>query len=138
MKTITLATLDMSERLFELARKCNATKTQKNKLNWNKQMITDFINSPNSFVLVCIKWNKIVGAIFCLKSQEFNKLHIENIFVDKDSRNNGIAEALINSATLEAKKDGKKYVCVLDSALNNYFEKLGFEVGKIFCWQQII
>ena len=128
------ATPDMAENVYNLANDCGALSTQNGKMQWSKQMLDSFISNPDSFVLCYMSEDKIAGVIICMYSPDFFKLHIENLFVSPENRNKNIGENLVNNAIDFAKKKGAKYVCSLNSNLDGYFEKLGFNRGNIFNW----
>ena len=137
MSNILIATPQMAEEIFNLAEQSNATSTQNNKVYWSKQMLDSFISNKDSFVLVYRDEDNLSGAIVCMYSPEFNKLHIENLFVKPDKRGNNIGESLVNETLRYAKQKGAKYVCALNSQINEYLNKLGFEQGSIFCWYNL-
>jgi len=99
-------TLDDLDRVFELL---NVLYENKLKYEKFKEIYKLKLNDENSYYIVAIEENKIIGI---LTSELQVKLHrakkqsfIEDLIVDKDYRNKGIGKALLQNAVEYAKNN---------------------------------
>lgn len=104
-------TLDDLDRVFELL---NVLYENKLKYEKFKEIYKLKLNDENSYYIVAIEENKIIGI---LTSELQVKLHrtkkqsfIEDLIVDKDYRNKGIGKALLHNAVEYAKNNNCEVV----------------------------
>lgn len=96
--------------------------------NWNIEEFNSIINNDNTYLILCLNKDIIIGFIFF--SNLFEEMEILNISVDTYFRKQGIGNKLIEKA-IEFSKTNNCTKCLLEvNSLNinaiNLYTKLGF------------
>lgn len=94
---------------------------------WNPSMLESEINNPNSYCFVAKDDEKIVG--FFTLWESVDDIHLTNIVVKKDLRNNGIATIMLKYAIDFVRKSGKSSLTLEVNENNIYAKKLYLKSG---------
>lgn len=103
---------------------------------WPKHILHNIIDSKTDLLLIAEEKDEIVGFIIVNASPIFKKAIVENIFVSPQSREQGVAKKLLDSAMETITLMGYEYVCALmsDDRAISFYESNGFKKGRNFTW----
>jgi len=103
---------------------------------WTKDQIVKIIDSND--ILLVAGDDRVIGFVICFVNNSVGKAVIENIFVDKDYRSQGIASDLMSKILVILKERNCGYISALIKEDNNLplrmFDDLGFNKGYKFYW----
>ncbi len=105
---------------------------------WPETVLKASIGKKEVVILVAIQGDDIVGFIIANCNLPLSKVLIENIYVPRAMRQQGIGTRLVVEVLDRAKTGGFQFISVLTppsdiSAIKTY-EKAGFAKGETFLW----
>jgi predicted GNAT family acetyltransferase len=123
---IIIATKEYSKDLENLSRL--ASKERKGWTFQNKKQFERIINSKNEGCCITILDSSVVGYLVYKYDKKEKRFWIEQVFVKKGFRNNGVAESLIDHVVKTWKKVKHVQIVLLSGDRNlKIFNKIGFE-----------
>lgn len=105
---------------------------------WPRDILSGAVNSDDTIVLVAELDKQVVGFIIANLSVSLRKAIIENIYVNVESRSQGIGDMLISSFLDMLGGTTVEYVIALvpldAGQATKLYESAGFEKGETFLW----
>ena len=104
---------------------------------WTIEQLNRWIESDSGVCLLAEEDGKIIGFNLCSMHIPTGKAYWENLWVNKDFRGKGIAEALVKEMEAELKRLSVVYISCfskVDDVQRKFFEKTGFKIQSSGCW----
>jgi ribosomal protein S18 acetylase RimI-like enzyme len=105
---------------------------------WTKKQISNWLNSKDDVLIVAKNEGKIVGFILAIFHKPTGKAVIENLWVDKIQRKNGLGTRLLDTCVKELHTKGSIYINALvnmnNKPIRDFLTKNGFDKGYAFYW----
>lgn len=124
--------------IVRIARKSAELSVRKGEDFWNVKELSRWIKDENNVCLVATENDVIIGFITCLSNKSAHIASIENLYVKRLHRKQGIGKQLLESCIKRLKKKGARYIFTLVKTKNTdarkFFEKNGFKTGYEFVW----
>jgi GNAT superfamily N-acetyltransferase len=109
---------------------------------WSEEELSAWLSHPNDFCVGVYSGDHLVGYSLSHWHQETNKVHIENVFVKKHFRRQGVATLLMNATRdfYRARTDNRIRLAGVirsdNASAQLFFEQDGFNKGLEMIWYQ--
>lgn len=137
MKIRPMGKKDLNEIVI-IAQKSSQLSVRKGEAFWNIKELSRWIKDDNNVCLVATKNDTVIGFVTSLFNKSARISSIENLYVKKIYRGQGIGKQLLESCVERLKKRGARYIFTLVKINNNdaikFFKKNGFKRGYEFVW----
>lgn len=105
---------------------------------WPEELLAQAVTSPDVLILVAEENEIIFGFILTNYSHGLKKAIIENVYVHRDKRGQGISDKLLHQAIKLLHEKGCEYLATLvppdaQGAIDLYTRN-GFHLGERFIW----
>lgn len=106
---------------------------------WPEESLRKWIDNDDDIILVAEKDNNIIGFILSHMHKPTGKVEIENIYVKKDYRREGIGRSLQEELLSRYKKKKESVFAVglvlkNNKKMHNFKEDMNFERGENLVW----
>lgn len=110
---------------------------------WPRDVLDRIIKSENNPLIIAEDNNEICGFIISNYNPTFKKAIIENVYVIKERRGEGIADKLLNQLITELKALGCEYVVSLIETETSdnpveFYKRNGFSRGIDCVWMDLV
>lgn len=105
---------------------------------WPKERLYKWVNEENDVLLIAEDEDRIVGYFLSHLHQPTGIAYIENLYVAKTYRRQGIGTTLMKNGLKRLSENGCRYVAALtkpsNTTMQSLLERDGFNRGETFIW----
>lgn len=105
---------------------------------WTEEQLRSWIQDGNDVLLVAEKGSKVIGYFMSCLHKPTKKATIENLYVDKKYRREGIATSLLKKGLEQLKNRGVEDIVALieedNVSIKELLKNYGFNKGPEFIW----
>jgi len=125
--------------IYELGSNTNDFETAENVVGFcPKSVLKNCVHKNDVLIMVVERPKEIIGFIIANINLSLKKAEIENIFVKKEYRGNGIGSELLKKVIERVKTIGIGNINTLQNVAVDFYIKNGFTKGEEFYWLDLV